>query len=300
MFICPFCSKKCDTLRSASHHINKSHHKNAKDILFNIYPDLFRDCLGCGIKIKHYKTDSQSRKCCSSECNKKWRTEKKQSQESINKRIQNTDQNKKEESRRKAMFLKYGSLTYFKNPEERSRKISEALKGTKHTKEHHEKVTQSKIKNNTLKHTQETKDKISKKVKSTLNSPNFDKSKLINHNKSNSKQGYYKGFYCRSSYEKLFVDFCEQYDIELVSAENNEYAIKYESDGKIRTYFPDFYLVNFDLVIEIKPITMYNYGDNEIKFNAAKKKYRFEVLTEEEHILNKENWNLLYEHLCLI
>jgi hypothetical protein len=35
-------------------------------------------------------------------------------------------------------------------------------------------------------------------------------------------------------------------------------------------------------------------------FLEAKKKYRFEVLTEEEHILNKENWNLLYEHLCLV
>ena len=56
-------------------------------------------------------------------------------------------------------------------------------------------------------------------------------------------------------------------------------------------------MVNFDLLIEIKPITMYNYGDNPIKFQEANKKYKFEVITENEHILNRDKWNLLYEHI---
>jgi len=300
MFICPICSKNCDTLRSISLHINKSHQKNTKNVLFDVYPELFRNCLYCNNKIPSYITDKQSNKCCDAKCISLWRKSIKQSQETINKRIQNTDQKKKEQTRQKTMIKNYGSLLYVPNPKERSKKLSQALKGIKHTQEHHAKVTKSKIKNGTIKHTQETKDKIRKKVTKALNDPNFDKSRLISHNKNNSNQGYYKGFYCRSSYEKLFVDFCEEYNIELLSAENNNYAVKYESDGKIRTYFPDFYLVNFDLVVEIKPISMYNHGDNLTKFVEAKKKYRFEVLTEEEHILNKKNWNLLYEHLCLV
>ena len=297
MFNCPICSKDCNSLSSITHHINKSHHENAKDIIFGTYPSLFRDCLGCGLKIKHYSSDSQSRKCCSKECNKKWRIGKKQSHETINKRIQNTDQHKKENARQETMMLKYNSLMHSFDPVERSEKISKSLSNKSHTKEHHEKITKSKIKNGNLKHTQETKEKIRRSVTTTLNSPDFDKSKLVNHTKSNLKQGYYKGFYCRSSYEKLFVDFCEEYSIELLSAENNDYAIKYESNGKIKTYFPDFYLVNFDLLIEIKPITMYNYGDNPIKFQEANKKYKFEVITENEHILNRDKWNLLYEHI---
>ena len=42
---------------------------------------------------------------------------------------------------------------------------------------------------------------------------------------------------------------------------------------------------------------MYNYGDNPIKFQEANKKYKFEVITENEHILNRDKWNLLYEHI---
>jgi hypothetical protein len=300
MFFCPFCNKNYTTLRGISQHINKQYKLNAKDIIFNSWPDLFRNCLCCSKKIKQYKSDSQSRKFCNKMCEISWRKEKKQSQETINKRIANTDQKKKEKFRQKTMMERYGSLEHSPNPKEKSKKISKALTGIKHTKEHHNKITISKIKNGTIKHTQETKDKISVIVTKALNSPNFDKSKLVSHKKNNYKQGDYKGFYCRSSYEKLFVDFCEEYNIKLSSAENNEFAVNYESDGKIKTYFPDFYLVDFDLVVEIKPISMYDYGDNQIKFIEAKKKYRFEVLTEEEHILNKENWNLLYEHLCLV
>lgn len=300
MFICPICSKDYATFRSISMHINRNHQKNTKNVLFDVYPELFRNCLYCNNKISSYIADKQSKKCCDAKCISAWRKSIKQSQETINKRIQNTDQNKKENNRKKTMIGKYNSLFHSSNPIETSKKISKALKGIKHTQEHHEKVTKSKIKNGTIKHTQETKDKIRNKVTKALNAPNFDKSRLISHNKNNPNQGYHKGFYCRSSYERLFVDFCEEYNIELLSAENNTYSVKYESDGKIKTYFPDFYLVNFDLVVEIKPISMYNYGDNLTKFLEAKKKYRFEVLTEEEHILNKENWNLLYEHLCLI
>jgi len=301
MFTCPLCQKSFEGKNSLIIHIKKLHNLNGKDVIFDIYPDLFRNCRNCGKKIKSLKTDSQSRKCCNMECNLQYRKGLKQSEETIQKRIQNTDQSKKEQTRNKTMMERYGSLMHVFNPEERSEKISNALSGIKHTKEHHEKVTQSKITNGTLKHTQETKDKISAILKNTFGSPDFDKSKMVSQKKNNYKQGHYKGLYCRSSYERKFVDFCEQFNIKLEAAENNEFAVNYTSeDGTNRTYFPDFYLPDFDLVVEIKPISMYDYGDNQIKFLEAKKNYRFEVITEEEHLLNSEEWNLLYEHICLI
>jgi hypothetical protein len=146
-----------------------------------------------------------------------------------------------------------------------------------------------------------TKRKISNKIKDIINSPDFDKSVFINHSKENKKQGYHKGFYCRSSYEKQFVDFCDQFNIKLKSAENNNFSVNYESvNGKIKTYFPDFYLKDFDLVVEIKPNSMYDFGDNPLKFHEAKKKYRFIVLTEEDELMNQSGWNNLYEYICTI
>lgn len=300
MLNCPLCNKKFGILTNLSKHIHKNHNIDSKSVLIISYPELFRDCVSCGIKIKYYKTDSQGRKFCCKDCELSWRRGRKQSQETIKKRIKNTDQKKKEQNRQKTMMYKYGKLSHANNPSQRATNISNALTGIKHTKEHHEKITESKKRNGTLNHSVETKNKIAKTIKNRINSPGFDKSVFVNQRKSNPKQGYYKGFYCRSSYEKIFVDFCEKYDIILESAENNQFSVPYESDGKIKTYFPDFYLKDFDLVIEIKPDNMYDYGDNLTKFHSAKLKYRFEVLTEENYLLQPEKWDLLYEYIYSI
>jgi hypothetical protein len=76
------------------------------------------------------------------------------------------------------------------------------------------------------------------------------------------------------------------------------YSVKYEAeDGITRTYFPDFYLPDLDLVIEIKPISMYDYGNNMYKFDAMCSKSKFMVITEEDYLLDSKNWNLLYESI---
>jgi len=301
MFTCPLCQKSYKKTRNLNTHIRKNHNLDGKNVIFESYPELFKNCKHCNVKIKSYITDSQSKSYCNTRCFNDSKIGVKQSEETIRKRIKNTDQSKKEMTRNKTMMEKYGSLMYTPDPENTRKKLSKAGKGRKHTKEHHEKVTQSKIKNGTLKHTQETKNKISTILQKKFSSPDFDKSKFLVRNINNYKQGYYKGFYCRSSYEKKFVDFCEQFNIKLESAENNEFAVRYQSENlKYKTYFPDFYLPDFDLVIEVKPDSMYNYGDNQIKFFEAKKKYRFEVITEENHLLETEKWNLLYEHICIV
>ena len=54
------------------------------------------------------------------------------------------------------------------------------------------------------------------------------------------------------------------------------------------------------MVVEIKPNSMYDFGDNPLKFHEAKKKYRFIVLTEEDELMNQSGWNNLYEYICTI
>jgi hypothetical protein len=43
---------------------------------------------------------------------------------------------------------------------------------------------------------------------------------------------YYKGFYCRSSYEKMFLDFADQYGYIVSKAP----TIKYEFNGKVKLF----------------------------------------------------------------
>jgi len=62
------------------------------------------------------------------------------------------------------------------------------------------------------------------------------------------KKGWYKGFFCDSSYELAYVIYCLEHNIML--HRNNELR-PYEWEGKIRNYIPDF-IVNGVEVVEIK------------------------------------------------
>lgn len=57
------------------------------------------------------------------------------------------------------------------------------------------------------------------------------------------------GLYYRGSYEKHFIDFCNQKNIQI---ENIKDGIKYTYQNKERIYFPDFYYKPLNLIIEIK------------------------------------------------
>jgi endogenous inhibitor of DNA gyrase (YacG/DUF329 family) len=298
---CPICDKDCKSIISISKHIQYKHNLVSKDILFKYNKELFVNCKTCCVKIKYYITDKQARKFCSKNCYLISIKGKKQSIETVKKRILNTNQIKKEEKRQKTFITKYSSLYAPKDPILRSEKISSALINKLHTKEHHEKIIKSKRKNGTLYHTEDTKKRISETLKKIFNSESFDKSKFLQRKIQSYKYGYHKGFYCRSSYEKIFIDFCEIYKIKLLSSENNKFSVKYYTDELIqRTYFPDFYLPDLDIVVEIKPLSMYDYGNNISKYLAIMKVYRFIVITEEEHLLNKDRWDDLYNELLYV
>jgi hypothetical protein len=73
------------------------------------------------------------------------------------------------------------------------------------------------------------------------------------------------GLYYRGTYEKDFIDYCLQENIEI---ENFIGTIKYFFDGKIRKYFPDFLIKNSNTVAEIKSLYTYECEKDQ---NEAKK-----------------------------
>ena len=126
-------------------------------------------------------------------------------------------------------------------------------------------------------------------------------------------KGDYKNIIFRSSWEEKFMKYCDtkQYILEWGS---EEYVIPYRdpTSGKIRRYFPDFYIKVKEssgkikkYIIEIKPARqtkepkiqkkktrgyiyeVYTYAKNQAKWEAAKdfcnnRLWEFKILTERE------------------
>jgi hypothetical protein len=79
------------------------------------------------------------------------------------------------------------------------------------------------------------------------------------------KKGWYKEFFCDSSWELAYVIYCLDHSIKI---ERNTKKLKYVFDGKERTYIPDF-LVNQNL-IEIKGFRTQQW-DAKLKHNPEVK-----------------------------
>lgn len=302
--ICKICNKEINTYKFAFH---IKHEHNIKNIV-SYYVKIINNgkigyCEICNKETKFRSIDYGFEKVCSKECRKILFSEsrigksvnvgKKQSKETIEKRILHTDQKKKEEKRKQTCLERYGVDNASKTNEV-ANKISKTNTGRKcpRTEEHSYKIVESKRKNGTLKCTDETKQKISKSLQITLSDPNFDKTKFLSKN-STYVYGYFDNMYYRSSYELAFLEFCKKYNLKVESAENNKYAVNYiDSVGKSRKYFPDFYLSDYDVVVEVKPISMYELNLN--KFDAAMRKYKYIIVTDEE-LFN--DWEL-YECIC--
>jgi hypothetical protein len=73
------------------------------------------------------------------------------------------------------------------------------------------------------------------------------------------------GLYYRASYEAHFLDYCFENNINLEKPK----SIKYKFEDKKRTYHPDFFLKEKNLIIEIKSTYTYN---KDLNKNIAKKK----------------------------
>lgn len=110
-----------------------------------------------------------------------------------------------------------------------------------------------------------------------------------------SKCEKYKGFITRSSYERNFIDYCFDRGYK-ISVPNK---IKYFYDGKYRWFYPDFYLEQFDLIVEVKSNWTYNL---HLDMNIAKQVsvleagYDIIFIDEEDGVMG--DWRILDEHFC--
>lgn len=65
-----------------------------------------------------------------------------------------------------------------------------------------------------------------------------------------SKKGKYKNIRCDSTYELIYLVYCELNNIKV--KRNNKYFYYTNAEGKLRKYYPDFYLIDSNTYIELK------------------------------------------------
>jgi hypothetical protein len=109
-------------------------------------------------------------------------------------------------------------------------------------------------------------------------------------------RGYYKGFYCQSSWELAYVIYCLEHNIKL---KRNKQRFKYILEGIERSYFPDFVLED-ETYVEIKGYYDEKTKEKEKQFPKDKKLL---ILREKEmkpileYVKNKygKNYTYLYK-----
>lgn len=119
------------------------------------------------------------------------------------------------------------------------------------------------------------------KFKNGEDNPSFGKIR----NSGRSYKGWYKNIFFRSSLELMFLLCYEEKEESLpISAETELFRIKYELNGKLKTYVPDFYCIKSNTVYEIKPT--YFIKDLEVleKQKAFEKnsKFNYKIITERD------------------
>jgi len=111
----------------------------------------------------------------------------------------------------------------------------------------------------------------------------------------NGWSGWYKQFFFRSLLELSFLKLMNDSNIKIVNAETQNFKVKYYNPlKKIQAnYFPDYYLPEFNLLIEIKPKNLINTYLNNLKFMYMKR--NFVVITDKDFKkLKKEKIKQMY------
>lgn len=132
------------------------------------------------------------------------------------------------------------------------------------------------------KHSKKTKQLISQ---NTSLHYNYD----VDRHGGRGKKGWYKNFFCSSTYELAFIIYCLDHNISIIR--NTKYY-EYEYKGKTHKYYPDF-LVNDEFIeikgywtnmvdikiqaVKDKPIKILYYKDLKYVFDYIKQKYNKDV-----------------------
>jgi hypothetical protein len=307
METCEICKETFNNLKDLSTHLNFTHTISSKDYynkhLINLDEGKCSVCSGettyRGLGVGYLKTCSLECRSNSKDYRRKQSESKKgkvQSKQQIEKRVKNTNQKLKEANRKKTMLDKYG----VDNPsklEDIKEIVSKKNKGRKlpKTDEWQNNIIKAKRNNGTLKHTDETKNKI----RNTLNkyySENLDREKYISQsNNVNHLTGWYNGLYFRSSLELSFL--VNNNDKVFLSCENNKYKIIYDDNGKQRVYYPDY--TDGIMIYEIKPTGLLGNYINKLKIQEGINVHgdNYKVITEvESPYITKELIRELINH----
>lgn len=114
-----------------------------------------------------------------------------------------------------------------------------------------------------------------------------------------SKRGWYKGFYCRSSWELAYLIYQLEHNINIEPVST---GFKYIWNDSIHTYFPDFYLPDENVYIEIKGYYSERSIEktNQFKGNLKILRYR-DLQIYLQYVINKygKNFISLYESSSL-
>jgi len=210
----------------------------------------------------------------------------KQGSEQIEKRINNTNQELKEQKRKQTSLKRYG----VDNPSKLktiSDKISSSNSGKKciRTPDHQQKIIRSKKLNGTLGHKSKTKDSIRNSLLRLYQSENPPIT-ISDNTGGHHKTGYYENLFYRSSYELIFIKFCKENNILLESAETKEFRVLYQYLEKKHFYYPDFYLPEYDIIIEVKPNSKLIDDVTQVKIDAGMKVHNNFTIIDEESLLS--------------
>lgn len=97
--------------------------------------------------------------------------------------------------------------------------------------------------------------------------------------------GWFEKYHFKSLYELSYIKHLLDNNIKFKNADNSKFVIKYiDANNKKRNYFPDFYLIESEEIIEIKSRWQLNEDATIRKLEAAKKIHgdKFKVLTEDD------------------
>jgi len=138
---------------------------------------------------------------------------------------------------KKTCLKKYGNEIYVKSEDFYNKKnkylIEQSVENAFQIEEVKEKIKKTNLKKYGFDHHFKNKE--------------FFENYLKNLNFSYKLKKHKSGIFYQSSYEK---DFLNKYSNKIKITRNLK--IEYNFDGKIRTYYPDFYLPDYNLIVEIK------------------------------------------------
>jgi len=239
---------------------------------------LIRNCPKCGLEIKYSnkyrKTYSEKHKMVCAKCAHLMRIEKygdnlKKIHEEIHegKRINGFQDKKHSNETLKKMSYSRKDMGVYKTKEykEKMSKLTKGENNPMYGRSIFDVWVEKYGVDEANKRNEIRKQKVSMKVKGK-NNPMYGKPTPLK--AGNGVSGWYKNFYFRSLHELQFILVCERFKLNIISAE--KIRIDYISyTGNERTYSPD-YIVNDELLVEVKPKKLHNTPLNKLKFEAAK------------------------------